>query len=113
MVAIERSKPLKLALACAPARLQWSKPAFHLFNPAGLHPPPSHKAVPASLAERNQGRCEAAHISNCAPALQLKVMAPETHEHSLESPGDLRTDYLLIAVGAVAALIALIYLLLT
>jgi hypothetical protein len=41
------------------------------------------------------------------------VMAPETHEHSLESPGDLRTDYLLIAVGAVAALIALIYLLLT
>ena len=39
-------------------------------------------------------------------------MAPENHERSL-SPGDLRTDYLLIAVGAAAALIALIYLLLS
>lgn len=39
-------------------------------------------------------------------------MATENHERSLESPGDLRTDYLLIAVGAAAALIALVYLLL-
>ena len=40
-------------------------------------------------------------------------MAPETHEQSLQSPGDLRTDYLLIAVGAAVVLITLIYLLVT
>ena len=39
---------------------------------------------------------------------------PQKHrERSFEVPSDLRTDYALIAVGAGAALIALLYLVLT
>jgi hypothetical protein len=40
-------------------------------------------------------------------------MAPNNHERSLDPLGDLRTDYALIALGTAAALIALVYLLLT
>jgi hypothetical protein len=40
-------------------------------------------------------------------------MVQNNHERSLEPPGDLRTDYALIAVGTAAALIALLYLMLT
>jgi hypothetical protein len=40
-------------------------------------------------------------------------MAQNNYERTLETPGDLRTDYVLIAVGTAAALIALLYLLFT
>jgi hypothetical protein len=40
-------------------------------------------------------------------------MALNNHEQALETPGDVRTDYLLIAVGTTAAVVALVYLLLT
>jgi len=40
-------------------------------------------------------------------------MAQNNYERSLETPGDLRIDYVLIAIGTAAAVIALVYLLLT
>ena len=42
----------------------------------------------------------------------MSKMAKKTCQTSFDPPGDLRTDYVLMATGAGAALIALIYLLL-
>jgi hypothetical protein len=42
----------------------------------------------------------------------MSKMAKKTCQTPFDQPGDLRTDYALMATGAAAALIALIYLLL-
>jgi len=71
------------------------------------------KTVPATLRRKKLSRCDLLHKGIPRPGVNVSRWPRKTCDPVFDPQRDISTDYALISIGVGAALIALIYLILT